>query len=436
MSPAERRWAVRELFYKILRNEKIRIDFFRDKELPISSPIPTDQPLPRIDIQTLLAIVIIGIRNSNGGVLPIHVLNWIARGDLPFFTAHKHLEAPLERIEYYASTAAQGAYTQPAFSPISAPGIDELENLVETIIKTVGVPTKPCDPINLLKTSMNMLGLPSGVLEFGEQLLSATWFGMMVGGRVLFVANSNRRMGLRIHDSRTKRRSPYNVNVEDIIVADVSVYEYVAVHIIFIMKLLFPDLHLEHPPDDTNCEEIGKSKKFPGFYNLHASINGPIHYQIQSNRGHQFSGYPVKFGTIEFWDSMTIDEQEQLLSFIDNERLPELRECIVDKNVRDTIRNKSVESTVAADQEHPSVNKHNRITLISGPLSQYQMTDELLNLNGTLSFLIRDVMRACGCKDIVRISLILRDFEKRIFASKFKFTRGSRESRAPVSHNN
>jgi len=425
MSANERRFGIRLLMHKILSNEVIREDFFHEKNLPFATPIPVNKPLPRIDMTTLLAIIIIGIRNANGGVQPVNILNWIARGDLPFFSAHKCLPAPLERIEYYWFGMGQNSYMQSSFCPISAPGIEDLEILLDNVINTVGVSCKLNDPINLMKTGMDMLGLSSASVV-AEQLISAVWFGSIVGGSILFVPqNVGDRRGYEMKSRGGKRGhrigDPFGESrINEIVMSDIRIDEFAVIIILFVMKLIFPGLHA------SSAEPATQDDKPMYIQTLINSLPvGGIEYHVMSNRCHQFDDPAVKFGTSEYWDSLTEIEKISLLSFVDSERFNEIRECLVDKEVREFIRDQHPGEGVSSQTRSVPL----ELILRSGPLvSSYSLTSEVLDLYCPLSYVIRDVMRACSrsrtdATDLARIGKLLREFELKIFSPRFSFTK-------------
>ena len=390
LSKGERKSAVRRLFYKIILSDRLREDYFEANNLPLPRLLVPD--LPRIDLDALLAIIIIGIRNAGGGVVPAHVLNWIARGDLPYFSAHTILQKPIDRIEYYWMSDAQNAYMLPAFCPTRSPSVSDLENLVAKIRDVVGVACKQNDCLGLMKSSVIMLGLGEEFHLLVEKLVRTNIFGMMMFGKWLVSPHPvvNRK---KWDPEHTNDFDPYREVPEAFFISDLSVEEYVMVTILFGMKLVFPALHGDSPAVSEGI--------------------APTAYEITSQRHSCLSR--AKFGSLEFWDMLSDAEQSALLSFVSKERLVELRPCLVE-DLRSAVRD-----TIPTRNEA----KSNVGILKSGKLSLYVLSPPTMDMDGMFANLIRDVMRACGCeptKDVYRIYQLLREYERRILSPSFKFT--------------
>ena len=398
LSSGERKSAVRRLFQKVVLCEKLRAEYFESEKLPLPQTLVQD--LPRIDMNSLLAIIIIGIRNAGGGIVPAQILNWIARGDLPFFSAHKILTPPIDRIEYYWLSDAQNTYMRSAFCPGTIPSVAELESLVYTITHVVGVPCRLNDPFGLLKLSIDMLGVGSDFHIFLEKLIKTNLFGMTMWGQWLLsyqpVENRNRWSKSR------KRFDPYNEeNLEKFLFSDITPEEYVAVVILFGMKLVFPALH---PTENlsSSSEEIQPVANFD--------------YEVLSRRDMCLGR--AKFGSLAFWDMLSGPEKSALLSFVTNERSTELRPCLVE-DIRTALGEKGSDDKFSGKTWSPG------IVLKSGKLTAYVLSPPTIDMEGTLAYLIRDVMRVCGCdveNDVYRIHQLLRELERRFFSPSFKFT--------------
>jgi hypothetical protein len=392
LSSGERKSAVRRLFHKIILTDRLRTEYFEANNLPLPQPLVDD--LPRIDLDALLALIIIGIRNAGGGVVPAHVLNWIARGDLPYFSAHTILPKSLDRLEYYWISDAQNAYMLPAFCPTRAPSVSDLENLVTKIKAIVGVACKQNDFLGLLKSSVNMLGLGDDFHAFVEKLVRANIFGMMMFGKWLVSPHpvANRK---KWDLENTEAYDAYSEDPEKYFVSDLCVEEYVIVAILFGMKLVFPALH-----GGVEVNEV--------------SDIAHTEYEITSQRHHCLPR--AKFGSIEFWDMLSESEKSALLSFVSNERLVELRTCLVE-DLRSAVRDTIMPDDVVA--------KSRIKVLKSGKVALYVLSPPTIDMEGMFANLIRDVMRASGrepTQDVYRIYQLLRQYERKVLSPTFKFT--------------
>lgn len=297
LSKADRNVFMRKLFVDIVSSDEIRHSVRGD-----SAGNSSSATVPAIDYPSILALLIVAIRRAGGAAEPTHIINWIARSQIPYFSAHKCLPLSVDRIEYYRIPRTAHAYRKSIFAPTSAvPTAKDLGDLLEAL-STLGMDVGRNDPMALLRTGIDMLGLRP-LLPLAEGVLAVA-LERVVKGR-----------GGRTFKWRPHKRSLKPEN-EDFILADVLEEEFVLYSILVAMKLVFPDLH-------TRVTQTLAPGVVP--HDLVAEcVHAGAEYTVMSGR----SFGPV--GDIDWWNAMTRSEKDQFLRYVEFEHLNELREGIVD----------------------------------------------------------------------------------------------------------
>ena len=340
ISSEQRRALINQLFGEITRNEKIRIACIgktKCRELPLS-----------IDVALTLPILIIGIRNAGGGVSPTHVLNWIARCDLPYFSAHKILPCTVDRIEFYRLNRSNHGYKSSIFYPSFAP----LPVVVCKKLSQLGPLlhiNNPNNPVGLIKTCLNMMGLDS-LFEVSEIIIKKCLF------EYIFEPEKP------TFDKRMISQSSFldpMINTDEKLaetcISDISVSELVAVVLAFVMKLVFPTLH------DTPVHTV-----------LEPHTVELTQYELQWR--------PSGPGNLAWWDSLGKDERGACLNFFENELFDELRESVA----------QDIKSLIKKDALPQSSGRS--IVLVSGLVKKYQFGTDTTEL---MELVFKDILRVC-----------------------------------------
>lgn len=372
LTQVERRALVRRFFVDIISDDSIR-----SKHCGLDTPESPKSGALQVDLECLLSVLILGLRRININVLPIHVLNWIARGDLEYFSAHKCLNAPLDRLEYYRVRRTAHAYKRSVFCPSRCPTVAEMETSLEAL-ESLGLDAKIRDPVGLLGPCLDMLGLLSLhplCLRITESILTR------IDEPLFEPLSTDNRKKLASMTSRS------SLMRKSFFAADVEVNEFVFTVIAVGMKLAFPELH---PPNE------GENLK-------HALLDlipsEPIVYEIMSSR---FTENGQSIDT-EWWHNLTVNERNQFLGFIETENLEELRDSLVE-DLRVLLDPEWDNRSTAAEAQK----------LSSGPLKTYTLCSETEE-SGTMKYLLQDIAKACGASSNRNLSYAVRQLELLLF---------------------
>ena len=319
--------------------------------------------VPDIDMRTLLAILIVGIRNGEGGVESVHVLNWIARCQLPFFSAHKCLPVSVDRIEYYRVSRMNHGYKRSLFAASYAPTAKELEDIIEKI-QLMGVPSKPNHPLELAQSCLDMLGL-SPLKDLTCTIISGVLDAMLDGLPSPFMAG---RVYRKISSLRPCEPFP--------IFSDIQTCDLVLAAIVVASKLVFPGLHDSLRSD----EPVANAIDF---------CSSPLRYAVVSRRS--FAG---DIGDVEWWSNcLSEPEQRQFLKFAEDEMLNELRESLAQDILDQLVTNntQSSECCLFAQKETEQED-----LLISGKVDRYQMCEGKMDTDSVLFSFVQDLQFACN----------------------------------------
>ena len=384
LSDIDRKVAIRKLFLDIIQSPSVRKGY--DASLPIADLDDGVDITPELNVGTLLSVLVVGIRNACGGVLPVHVVNWVARGQLPYFSAHMCLPPSVDRIEYYRVPRSNHGYARSVFAPLSTPTPEEVDKCIEKM-RSIGVKTSANDPSWLVRSCLDMLGLqPLGSLA--TMLVKQSLVAMMTGVPSPFTADSQ-------FNKNSNTWNPYvetGKKLESNLFSDISLNQFIVAAIAVAMKLVFPALHrgvdvaaggVVHPLVD-------------------AVLANPMEYSIvgPSEWGHD------AVGEVEWWDSMTGDEKSQFLDYVENEQLTELRECIV-QDLRGMLSGSCKLAGSASS----------RRTLQSGRIPAYQLSDDLVDTDSDFFHLVGDLQIACQCEErLVATLRVIRRLERFIFS--------------------
>ena len=370
LTAIERTNHVRKLFRKITSNVEIRKKFGpRSLKKPkISSP--------RIDLSLMLAVLIIGIRNSGGGVLATHVLNWIARTDLPYLSAHKILPPNIDRIEYYRISRSNHGYDHSVFCPSSQaiPNIFDLNKKVNHLSKFVHVDKPNTNPETLAKTCLNMLGLDP-LLPICVYIIKA----VINNDAPIFYPDKPNL------EKRLSQYTPFNPlantleKIQECFIADLTLCEFVATVIAFAAKLVFPQLHTEHTLQHRKITHellsIASSVTvLPYSVQSDRDLNGPVESRVRD------------ISSIEWWDNFNNTEKTNLIKYIENDLFNENRESVVE-DIREIIR---------SDLKIPPDN-HKPVQIFSGVVTNYTTTLPVHH-DSLIYHLLRDVCAVAELK--------------------------------------
>ncbi len=372
----ERRRLIRQLFVDIMSNEEIRLKHAE------SAPIINNPAVPHIEMETLVSVLIVGLRRANVGVLPVHVVNWIARGEVPFFSAHKCLNAPLDRLEYYRVKRTAHAYHNSIFCAHRCHSVREIEKSLKQM-EDMGMDAKIRDAYSLLGPCLNHLGLDSL---------------MGLCSRILDVIYGFSEMTIFEPPTQDKRKISYTTVAEkDYIASDIEVNDLVFATIIVAMKLVFPELHESAPTGGSLEHELTAE-----------IIEQGVRYEIMSNRFSESEGINVKW-----WNSLSGNHKTQFLRFIERECFEELRESLVD-DLRIMLH------PLDGDLSDGSASKP-AIILTAGPLSKYRRCNgNFYHETEILQYLIKDVVKTCQVTFKCNMSETVAQLENFLFYKSSK----------------
>lgn len=383
LSPLERRSAVRKLFHRIMTDDTLRKQFQKGSESLVDDKIP----LQNIDVTLLLSILTVGIRNSGTGVEPIHVLNWIARGDLAFFSAHRCLSAPTDRLEYYRVWRTNHGYTRSLFAPPSVPSARELSKTLDSL-RRMGLYMQASDPISLIETVLNMLGL-NRLAPLAVHVFSTVIDGLLSTSKSPFKPECK---GIGITDPL----DGLEAKIEDSLLSDITVNEFVLASIAVAMKMVFPAL---------NGSAQGAAEAHPGHPVIGELLSVPMTYHIMSDR--QFRGDEAKW-----WSALSGYEKKQFLKFVEAEKLCELRESVVE-DFRQMLDSEWEEKEFIGDAVGGSELGR---CILSGPVSAYRLCGEMPDTDSDFFHIVADLETACQVDSgVFKIFRIINKLEAFIF---------------------
>ena len=347
----DRKAFIRKLFVDIVSSDEIRRRFFAEnKKIVPDEPFVT---VPGVDLTTALAVLIIGIRRAGGAAEPIHILNWIARNQIPFFSAHKCLPQSIDRIEYYRIPRTAHAYRKSVFAPTSAvPSARELSDVLQSLA-TLGMDVPANDPLPLMRAGLDMLGLRAL-----EPLTEC-----VLGGAIERIMK-----GRNCRTFKPRSTAKYNPSTTDFMISDVIPEELVHFSIVVAMKLVFPALH-----ERTAQSNVGQDH----FDLVTEAVRACPLYTIMSGRKLK------SFGEVEWWNALTGDEKEHFLLYVEGEHLNELREGLVD-DLRGMLAPPAVSTQGVSAVSVPTV-------LTPGPVVGYEVTPAKLAADSPLLRVIQDV---------------------------------------------
>lgn len=350
LTQQERRRLVREMFADIIQNDSIRL-----KHCGIDS----EEKETRIFItpQTFLSVILVALRRVNISMLPVHILNWVARGDLPFFTAHKCLSAPLDRIEYYHAERTAHGYRHSIFRPHNCPSVKDIEAMLITM-ESIGLDVAIRDPVGLLTPCLDMMGL-----------LALKPLCMQIIAYVNSRADEHIFGPYPVH--ALSKLSRYRYTVKDFYIAgDTDLYEYMLAIIAVAMKLVFPALH----PGDESSPPI-----------VHPLLGlvptEPLEYAIMSPR---FSNKQCPTVDISWWDKLNENERNQFLHFVETENLGDMRESMAE-DLRLLLDPNWENRSLAVETDK----------LVSGKLTRYTRCCKT-GETGLMKYLLMDLEKICG----------------------------------------
>ena len=365
LSMLRRRGLIRRLFSGILLNDSVRRGYMSSvgRKVVVDAGGKKKASVPDIDMRTLLAILVIGIRNSEGGIEPIHVLNWIARCQLPFFSAHTCLPETVDRIEYYRVSRMNLGYKRSVFSASFAPTVKELEVLIENV-QLIGVPAKPNHPVGLADTCLDMLGLVA-LKQLTGAIITGTLHAMLNGVPANFPPG------------RVSRKMSLFEQFEPIpLFSDIHTCDFVLAAIVVAAKLVFPPLHPESTPssDHHSIEDELVLK----------ALQDPLEYEIYSRRN--FVG---EVGDNEWWQKcFSNNEREQFLRFVQTEMLNELRECLAQDVIEQLVSERS--------DDIPDDLDVGKCIIRSGEVGQYVMCGDKVDSESLLFSFVEDLVYVCN----------------------------------------
>ena len=373
LSLKERRKLVRKIFVDIMSSTEIREKHGGIKET--SQPKIIDGPC--IDMETLLSVLIVGLRRVHVGVLPIHILNWIAKRQLPFYSAHKCLSAPIDRLEYYRVKRTSHAYRRSVFAVLKCPSVEDLVSTLATMEK-LGIDTKIRDPMELLSSCLAQLGL--GALEnLCRSFLTAV------------LTNEDEKVFLPIESNKKSISTLLNIDYlmdRDYLVGELETNEVVLACIAVAMKLTFPDLHVGSSSEEFFANELEE----------------PLTYEIMSRPASSLS----EGLDINWWKTLSGNQKLEFLQFIENECFDELRESLVD-DFREQLHplDKPLYDGPAGDT---------RRTIMSGKLKCYVKYSGALSQEcETLQLVLKDLAKVCQVSRIFLAFRAIRQLESLIF---------------------
>jgi hypothetical protein len=345
--------------------------------------------VPPIDSRSLLAILVTAIRRSGVGVQPIHVLNWIAKGYLPYFSAHSSLPTSIDRIEYYKVGRTAWGYKRSHFSVSRAPSVKELEDVLRQI-QGIGIETRITRHDTMIRPILNFLGL--GRLSELCERLNASVRRFQEMGRPVF------RL---IH--RDYRRLVSLSEKASIPEGDLTPEAIIAIVIVIAMKLSFPQLH--EPRADNIPIDPFLADWIPN--------EGELRYAIVSNR-FASPGDNDYIGSVGWWEDLTVDERNQFLQFAESELFNELRGSLAEE-ARTQLGDPQMNSQPDFDFEQKLC------VLTSGPISTYSIFAEKTARDESylLAHVLKDVANACQIEpDVAYLGALLRQLEVYMFTKR------------------
>ena len=390
LTPAERRRMVKELFRRITESDSVRKAYFRTNGIPTnpSDLSDSEKSFPVIDVRLCLPLLVVAIRNAGGGVLPTHLLNWIARGELPFYSAHKCLPRSVDRVEYYRITRSNHGFRASIFCPQSVYSAKKISSLIFQFAH-LGLASNEDDPMALLRTALDMLGL-SPLFPLSARLLKPTLIDSMRGA-IIFQPDKPS------FDKRMLRLPKFNPlvgtsqKIAQAFVGDSSLAELVALVIAVSMKLVFPALHKK-------IDEV-QELQLPSLAGEVADVlrAGPVSYTVQATRERGMRD-------IEWWDSLTGNEKGAVLNFCETEMLNEVRDSLVD-DIRTLLEGGSVFSSTKDE-----------LILVAGPVNSYQRADPVVDPTSALGYVLRDICAVTEARhpvrDLERLNSRIGQFEQ------------------------
>lgn len=384
LSPSDRRLLITKIFVDIISNIEIR---------DTSVLNPTKQNLsavvPPMDCRSLLAILVTAIRRSGEGVQPIHVLNWIAKGYLPYFSAHSNLPPSIDRIEYYKVGRTAWGYKRSHFSVSRAPSVKELEEVLRQI-QGIGIETRITKHDTMIRPILNFLGL-GGLSELCECLNASVRRSQELGRPVFRLIHRDYRRFVTFKDRAS------------IPEGDLTPEAIIAIVIVIAMKLSFPELH----------EPIADNFPIDPFLADLIPKEGELRYAIVSNR-YPSTGDNDYVGSVDWWEDLTVYERNHFLQFAESELFNELRGSLAEE-ARTQLSDPQLNSQPDFELEQ------NVCVLTSRPISSYSIFAEKTARDESylLAHVLKDVANACQIEpDVAYLGALLRQLEVYLFMKR------------------
>ena len=382
LSLSDRRFLITKIFVDIIKNTEIR-----DSSVVNPTKRNVSTVVPAIDSRSLLAVLVTALRRSGVGVQPVHVLNWIAKGLLPYFSAHKSLPSSIDRIEYYKVGRTAWGYKRSHFGASRAPSVKELEGILQQI-QGIGIETRITKHETMIMPILQFLGL-GRLRELCEELYSGVQRAQARGRPVFKIVHRDYRRLVSLSDKAI------------IPEGDLKPELIIAMTIVIAMKLSFPELH------DPNADSV----KVEPVYADWLPKEGELEYKIVSNR------YPSLFdndyvGSVDWWNELKVDERNQFLQFAESELFNELRGSLAEEARLSLSGNQSIPPSF----EDPDV-----YVLRSRPINTYSIFSERAARDESclLSYVLKDVANACQIEpDAAYLAALLRQLESYIFIMK------------------
>jgi transcription initiation factor TFIIIB Brf1 subunit/transcription initiation factor TFIIB len=384
LTELERRFLIKNMFVDVMNSEEIL-----SMHNGVDGGVYNTRGEAPVDVETLLCILMIGLRRLKVGVLPIHLLNWISRGQLPYFSAHKYLSNETDRIEFYRLTRTSCGYKRSVFRPPECPSIERIIENSETI-GIYGLETRIQSPDSMIGPCLDSLGL-SPLADICKRILDR--LNSFQDQRKIFEPDKDgidrRKLVIGFSYSPADRKA-YHLST-------LGTNDVVLCVILVAMKLVFPDLH--------GPGAVG-GIALPSLLRESMGTVFPIFYEVMSYEAlrDQDIGH-------RWWKLLTEEEKMETLQITEREILEELRDSVIEE-LRQVIGRPAVMSRKEVEMKVTE----GRYLLRSGRLRRYIVAPGTASKDSALiRAVVTDVGNVCGSAATADIFRSIRQVEKFLF---------------------